>query len=608
MRILNSVRIVPILHGRIAVAKEIRRICNEEDFDALILPLSATVEEELIAGVEELPIISAITVESDEQSYILPIDPTDAFIEAARQAVQKHLPIECIGPDVPQPCKQLLSPPDEETIEHIGLDAWATLTLHQSQITESLIARNDLTDFIALELKEAARRYQKALFPVEIHYIPALLESIHNVSERPVFEPRMLTTRRSPVEVDKLYFLLGELPFVAGEYEKNRFKLFEEKLSATELIKKMFLETRDNFIDSPGQQNLFSITRLQQGLTFLRNLTIQENKFTPSLFNIITAAKGVGGDSFALKILKAANFYPYLPLGFAQEETISVGLSGNGSLLVKNYEGDVQEATHLLKDTQTEWKTITIKPDKETWRDHEQGYRWTMENLCSHTPEDIFIENFNKHVRGKSLRILNDQLKKSEEFSTSLKDGLDIRETLRNWHTGKLYVHEVPQINSGIDTIVVIFDEDHDREYPILTTWYAEHKEESTLSFYSRNPLKTLVGPGIAECEYGGFTLLYPPQQTPDIASYMEMKKLDRLPLNHQLTLYAMNFSQERVVAYIADKCPSQFLQKKAKELNKNLLWIPMKSFSSDTLRKLRKFHMLDGKKVRSWASRFIGD
>lgn len=608
MMILNSVRIIPVLHGRIAIAKEVRRICNEEEFDALLLPLSVSVEEELISAVEELPIISAITVESSEQAYILPIDPTDAFIEAARQASQKHLPIECLGPETPHKPALMINPPDEESIESIGLDAWASLVLHNCELTKSVVPRNELSDFLAYELRDAAQRYQKALFPVEIHMIPALLESLQDVTERPVFNPEYLTIRRSPVEVNKLYFILGELPFVAGEYEKNRFKLFEEKLSATELIKKMFLETRDNFIDSPGQQNLFSITRLQQGLTFLRNLTLQENKLTPSLFNILTAAKGVGGDSFALKILKAANFYPYLPIGHAPSELLSVGLSGEGQILIKRYKEDLRDAVHLLKDTQTEWKTITIKPDKETWRDHEQSYRWTMENLCSHTPEDIYIENFNKHVRGKSLKILNDQLKKSEEFATSFKDGLDIRETMRNWHTGKIYVHEVPQVNSGIDTIVVIFDEDHDMQYPILTTWYAEHKEESTLSFYSKNPLKTLVGPGIAECEYGGFTLLYPPQQTPDIAQYVEMRKLDRLPLNYQLTLYAMNFSQERVIAYISDKRPSSFLLKKAKDLHKNLLWIPMKSFSSDTLRRLRKFHMLDGKKVRSWASRFIGD
>ena len=35
---------------------------------------------------------------------------------------------------------------------------------------------------------------------------------------------------------------------------------------------------------------------------------------------------------------------------------------------------------------------------------------------------------------------LGTDLARSEKFTTSLKDGLDIRETLRNWHTGDLFV------------------------------------------------------------------------------------------------------------------------------------------------------------------------
>jgi hypothetical protein len=31
-----------------------------------------------------------------------------------------------------------------------------------------------------------------------------------------------------------------------------------------------------------------------------------------------------------------------------------------------------------------------------------------------------------------------------------------------------------------------------------------------------------------------------------------------------------------------------------------------MASFSAETLRRLRKFHVLNGKHVRAWASRFI--
>ena len=41
-------------------------------------------------------------------------------------------------------------------------------------------------------------------------------------------------------------------------------------------------------------------------------------------------------------------------------------------------------------------------------------------------------------------------------------------------------------------------------------TWYAEHGEESTLTFYATDPLADLVGPGIARSYYGGLSLLFP--------------------------------------------------------------------------------------------------
>ena len=40
----------------------------------------------------------------------------------------------------------------------------------------------------------------------------------------------------------------------------------------------------------------------------------------------------------------------------------------------------------------------------------------------------------------------------------------------------------------------------------------------------------------------------------------------------------------------------------------KHLVWIPLKTFSTETLTRLRRFHVLNGRHVRAWASRFIGD
>ena len=47
--------------------------------------------------------------------------------------------------------------------------------------------------------------------------------------------------------------------------------------------------------------------------------------------------------------------------------------------------------------------------------------------------------------------MLGFDLARTEKFTTSLKDGLDIRETLRNWHTGSLYVKEIPPSKGSLD-------------------------------------------------------------------------------------------------------------------------------------------------------------
>ncbi len=608
MRILDSIELMPILHGRITVSKAVRRRMGETSYDALLLPLPSSAEEELLAAVEDLPLISAVTIETDEAAYIIPADPCDAFIEGIRQAGQQHLAVECLGSEVPSAPVLLPSAPDEEAIERIGYDQWATLTLHSAELREILPEPDEELYHLAAELHKLAGRYERPLLLMEIHRIPALLKALAEPPRELPAPTQYLTIRRSPVKIEKLYFMLSELPFVTASYEMNRAKLFEEELGVAELIKRLFLETRDNYISEPGKAGLFSLTRLQQGLTFLRNLTIQEGDLTPSLFNMIIAAKGVGGDSFALKVLRAASDYPYLPLGYDAAQMLSIGLSPSGDLLIKFKGEPKQEAVNLLKDKQLSWRTVTIKPDKENWERKKGDYRWSMEDLCSHVPEDIYIENFNQHVRSKAMKLVTESQAKSEEFDTSFKDGLDIRETLRNWHTGKIYVKELPRVNSGIDTMIMIFDEDNDENYPLLTTWYAEHQNESTLSFYARDPFGTLIGPGVAESAYGGFALLFPAKQIPDVAHYAQASGIDHLPLSFQLTIHSMTFSDEKIIAYVAGRKPAPFLKRKARELGKQLLHIPLSGFSTETLRKLRKFHMLDGKKVRGWAQRYIGD
>ena len=90
--------------------------------------------------------------------------------------------------------------------------------------------------------------------------------------------------------------------------------------------------------------------------------------------------------------------------------------------------------------------------------------QWDPYQQCSYPPEDDKIESFNTHVREQAKLLLGEDLARSEKFTSSLKDGLDIRETLRNWHTGDLYVKEIPPARGTIEIVVFLFESPADPE------------------------------------------------------------------------------------------------------------------------------------------------
>jgi hypothetical protein len=75
-------------------------------------------------------------------------------------------------------------------------------------------------------------------------------------------------------------------------------------------------------------------------------------------------------------------------------------------------------------------------------------------------------------------------LVQTEKFTTSVKDGIDIRETVRHWYDKEIHVKVLPPSRGKMDAAVMLFDSPADpREYPWRTTWFAEHANESTQAF-----------------------------------------------------------------------------------------------------------------------------
>ena len=188
--------------------------------------------------------------------------------------------------------------------------------------------------------------------------------------------------------------------------------------------------------------------------------------------------------------------------------------------------------------------------------------------------------------------ILSEERVRVEPFTTSILDGIDIRETIRNWHQRKIYVRQADRLAGEVGSVVVIFDEDRDDRYQYLTTWLGEHQNESDMAFYSTHPFDNMVGPGIGRAEYGGFLMTLPPRRMFDVWSDPDYDFAETKP--ERLLLAGLDYSVERHVVYVAAKPPRSIFRSIAAHLNRKILYVPIGQLSPTKLKKLRVVHVLD--------------
>ena len=183
-------------------------------------------------------------------------------------------------------------------------------------------------------------------------------------------------------------------------------------------------------------------------------------------------------------------------------------------------------------------------------------------------------------------------------------DGIDIRETLRNWHTGDIYVKNFPPARGSLDAVVMLFDSPADpRDYPYRVTWHHEHEEESTLAFFASDYRKNLVGPGIAQSTYGGAMMIFPPLHIPDIWRTKEFDVADTL--EERLLMAAA--VQPRATYRPARGRPTRRGLAAARQAVRQeadppaALGLQLQHRAATAL-----FHVLNGRQIRSYAADFI--
>lgn len=648
----GPIHALPILHYKMEFASLVRRAVERVSPDCIAIELPATLEAPFLRGVRRLPEISVLRYEirrprkRDEQggeTVFLLIEPADPLAEAARLALERGIPLAFIDVDLEDYPAHEEHLPDSYAVQRIGLAPYYAEYLKArggaAPAREDLIRERGM----AFRLRQLAACHDRILLVCGM----AHLERLKSCYEQPQAAP-LERVRREGISLCNLHpdscrEILEEYPFLSALYELRRGTLPPEPATEQHSLRKSFhafeliaggkrdLPEDDVLFeavlrsahhagregDGPDRQcamlRLFREAarhyRQETGETvhlwqkraffrFSRNYALVSGRLLPDLFQMLAAARGCVDDNFAYAFWRLAGFYPWqretadLPTLRLRPEDIS-----GGSRRIRFR----PRARHGGKGL-SHLQFLKRKGEK---RPGEWLEGFDDPSICSYPPEDLLIEDYGRFLKKKGAHRLSEEQSRVEPFAASILDGIDMRETLRNFHEGKIYVRENLRVRGGVGSVVMIFDEDRGgKKFPYLMTWLGEHDQESDMAFYGTPPADNVVGPGICRCEYGGFLLSYPPRRMFDVwqdGDYSFARGKAEV-----LLLAALDYSREKHVVYVAPRPPRSCFRQIAARLGKKIVYIPVGTLSPPKLKRLRVFHVLFGHDKRGVAKDYI--
>lgn len=604
----DGIRVVPSVHGRIVFATQVRRAFAEQKPQCIAVELPAGLGESVREAVDYLPQIAAVTYREqtgEERLCYLPVSPADSIVEAIRLGRETNVPVEFVDLDV-EPFDEPAQPmPDDYVIERIGLEPYtrmAVASLTPSQPGQSAWMREQ---HMAWRLHQLRRRYESILFVCGLGHLGRIYQFYvggGDLASRPV-PPR--DVRLAHVHERSLGRALREIPYLVHLYEQTRRRRRLAggwRFDKLEAVRAILLEAEKAYQKRYKEE--INVTQWRTMLQYTRNLALMQMNVCPEFYEVVVGAKSVVDGDFGAVVHEIASSYPR-QRDFSPYPTLEIFARDRGRL------GGGDER-HWLKprpprppehSVQVRFRRRPTKRERTIWRQ-----LWGLmdhRGICSWPPEDKIQEDFMAYVRKRALRVVSEDKKQVCEFTTSFLDGLDIRETMRSWHERKIFVQQVPPPRGKVGPVVLVFEnEPIDRRDSWRVTLYAEHQNESDISFYSDPMGEHVVGPGICRTHFRGILSVFPAKHIPDVWTNPTIEEYPSCA--EKLLAAAIFYSDERYIAYVAAKPPPAHMRQLAGYNGREIIYLPIFMFSRRMLRKIRKFHILDGHHVRAFAGDYI--
>lgn len=584
----------PVAPGRVEFAVEVRRKILAERPGVVAVELPGWLAPEYARALDRLPEMSVIVYgdeQDDERAVYIPVEPADPFVEALRSAREIGAEILFAEPDAGERPHLADVFPDPYALRFIGLDRY---------VEEYRVHRQNRTDEAAAHAAGIAWKLQGAspeatiLVVVSLNLLDPVLDAMEMPQEPPAGRRRREVELINP-HPDSLAEICVEYPYLQERYERNRLLAPAEAVDRPRVQYALLKEAEAAYEKNAGEKLGHWQRRMLARYT--RNLAAMSRDLTAGLFDLTVAARSIVDDNYAWEVWATAGRY------FAQRAESDLRTEDLSGDQVWAFTRKMRLHRRLPRPKQR-LRPVNLKLRRKEKRPGEWAERLDGNAICSYPPEDLVIEDYGRFLKQKARSILSEERARVEPFTNSILDGIDIRETVRNWHRKKIYVRQHQKLAGEVGAVVVIFDEDPDNRFYYHTTWLGEHQNESDMAFYSTHPFDHLVGPGIGRAEYGGFLMTLPPRRLADVWGDPDYDFARTKP--ERLLMAGLDYSVQRLVVYVAAKPPRSIFRSIAARLGRSILYIPLGQLNPAKLKKIRVVHVLDSHARREIAKEYL--
>ena len=647
-----GIRVMPVLHERIDLAPIVRQALETLQPEAVAVELPTTLADAAATAVARLPKISVvISEEPGEEALVWVVTPGDPLVEAMRWAAEHERQVLLVDPDLRYGHHRHDHLPDPHSLHQIGREDYVEL-IRRLAGSAPYDERDTLREKgIAHHVQQAAEHIDgPILCLVGAAHADRVVEHLKGPTAPPLARQRRSKVQLRHLHPESLTAVLPDPPLTHSVYEHLR--------SGNPPAPPEFVATIAPRLELPhGVLTVISGGRIEDRAERARALaayaahrgsregpgggrvcdraalgavvwkvgaasyTEQTRTDTPpwqrrlffdfvhryartrghligSLFEWVVGARGVGDDNLAWEIFDVARCYPW------QEETAEIATARIDGELLDLGTRTIRFRRRFMRVKQRPVAVpVRARPTADEPGEWLQAFQG--DSICSYPPEDVVVEDWGRHLKQRAVSVLSAERARSEPFTTSMLDGIDLRETLLRLHEGRIWVREQGRDVGAAGSVVMTFEEDSDgTSFPYLMSWLGEHEQESDMALYATDPLQQVVGPGIMRATYGGFMLTYPPGRLYDVWQDSDYRMARTKP--EVLLMAAVDYSVDKLVVHVGPHPPASRIRDYASARGRKIVHLPLGSLSPVSIQKVRVVHILAGRDKREIAKDYV--